>query len=74
MLPVAAALRAGLAAGHRGDARASRSSAGPDPQAHLDAVEPYVDAGFDELYVANMGPHYRDMIEFYGKEILPVLG
>ena len=48
--------------------------AGPDPQAHLDQVESYREAGYDELYVANMGPHYRDMIEFYGKEILPVLG
>jgi len=48
--------------------------AGPDPQAHLDQVESYRDAGYDELYVANMGPHYRDMIDFYGKEILPVLG
>ncbi len=48
--------------------------AGPDPQAHLDQVESYREAGYDELYVANMGPHYRDMIEFYGKEILPALG
>jgi hypothetical protein len=23
--------------------------------------------------VANMGPHYREMIEFYGSEILPGL-
>jgi G6PDH family F420-dependent oxidoreductase len=48
--------------------------AGPDPQAHLDQVESYRLAGFDELYVANMGPHYRDMIDFYGKEILPAVG
>ena len=48
--------------------------AGPDPQAHLDQVESYREAGYDELYVANMGPHYRDMIDFYGKEILPAVG
>jgi G6PDH family F420-dependent oxidoreductase len=48
--------------------------AGPDPQAHLDQVESYRLAGYDELYVANMGPHYRDMIDFYGKEILPAVG
>ena len=48
--------------------------AGPDPEAHLAQVDSYREAGYDELYVANMGPHYRDMIEFYGKEILPVLG
>jgi G6PDH family F420-dependent oxidoreductase len=48
--------------------------AGPDPQAHLDQVESYRLAGYDELYVANMGPHYRDMIGFYGKEVLPAVG
>jgi len=48
--------------------------AGSDPQAHLDQVESYRLAGYDELYVANMGPHYRDMIDFYGKEILPAVG
>jgi G6PDH family F420-dependent oxidoreductase len=48
--------------------------AGPDPEAHLAQVDSYREAGYDELYVANMGPHYRDMIEFYGKEILPALG
>ena len=48
--------------------------AGPDPQAHLDQVEFYRLAGYDELYVANMGPHYRDMIDFYGKEVLPAVG
>ena len=48
--------------------------AGPDPQAHLDQVESYRLAGYDELYVANMGPHYRDMIDFYGKEVLPAVG
>ena len=33
----------------------------------------YVDAGFDEVYVANMGPHYLDMIEAYGRDVLPQL-
>jgi hypothetical protein len=31
----------------------------------------YADAGYDALYVANMGPRYREMIEFYGRQILP---
>src|SRR4051794_14926553 len=47
--------------------------AGPDPAEHLEQIEKYRGAGYDDFYVANMGPHYRDMIEFYGKEILPVL-
>jgi hypothetical protein len=46
--------------------------AGDDPAAHLEQISSYRDAGYNALYVANMGPHFRDMIEFYGKEILPV--
>jgi G6PDH family F420-dependent oxidoreductase len=45
--------------------------AGPDPAQHLEQIEQYRDAGFDELYVANMGPHYQEMIRFYGEQILP---
>ena len=44
---------------------------GPDPEQHLDALRPYVELGFDEVYVGNMGPHFADMISLYGKEILP---
>ena len=44
---------------------------GPDTADHVAAYEPFVDAGFDEVFVANMGPHYVDMIEFYGREVLP---
>ena len=47
--------------------------AGNDPEQHLKQVQEYADAGFDELYVANMGPHHQDMIEFYGKQVLPQL-
>jgi G6PDH family F420-dependent oxidoreductase len=47
--------------------------AGPDPRVHVAALCEYADAGFDEVYVANMGPHWRDMIEGYGREVLPRL-
>jgi G6PDH family F420-dependent oxidoreductase len=48
-------------------------TAGSDLEAHLATVREYVDAGFDEVYVANMGPHYLDMIDFYGNKVLPEL-
>ena len=48
-------------------------SAGPDAKAHLEAYQPYLDAGFDEIYVANMGPHYADMLRGFGAEVLPAL-
>jgi G6PDH family F420-dependent oxidoreductase len=48
-------------------------AAGNDPVKHLEAYAPYVDAGFDEVYVANMGPHYADMLRAYGESVLPTL-
>jgi G6PDH family F420-dependent oxidoreductase len=47
--------------------------AGNDVAAHLHQLEEYADAGYDELYVANMGPHFREMIAFYGEQVLPQL-
>ena len=44
--------------------------AGNDPQRHLEQIREYAEAGYAELYVANMGPHHQDMIEFYGKHVL----
>lgn len=46
---------------------------GNDVDRHLEGLQPVLDAGFEELYVANMGPHYRDMITAYGAEVLPAL-
>jgi G6PDH family F420-dependent oxidoreductase len=48
--------------------------AGNEPEEHLRQIKQYADAGYDELYVANMGPHSLEMIEFYGKQVLPALG
>jgi hypothetical protein len=53
----------------------TRSSivAGPDVDRHIESFQPYVEAGFEEIYVANMGPHYRDMITRFGAEVLPAV-
>jgi G6PDH family F420-dependent oxidoreductase len=47
--------------------------AGNNPEEHLRQIEQYADAGYDELYLANMGPHSLEMIEFYGTDVLPKL-
>jgi G6PDH family F420-dependent oxidoreductase len=47
--------------------------AGNDVAVHVDAFAPYMEAGFDEVYVANMGPHYTDMLKMYGESVLPAL-
>jgi G6PDH family F420-dependent oxidoreductase len=55
------------------DAIAESAVAGRDPDEHLAQLREYRDAGFDEVYVANMGPHYREMIEAYGHDVLPTM-
>ena len=47
--------------------------AGPEITPHVDQLREYAQAGYDEVYVANMGPHYLSMIEAYGREVLPAL-
>jgi G6PDH family F420-dependent oxidoreductase len=44
---------------------------GPDPADHVEAFQPYLEVGFDEIYVANMGPHYAEMLKMYGEQVLP---
>jgi G6PDH family F420-dependent oxidoreductase len=53
----------------------TRTSAvcGPDIERHIEVFAPYRDAGFDEVYVANMGPNYKEMIQAYGEKVLPAL-
>ncbi|QIX27577.1 LLM class F420-dependent oxidoreductase [Nocardioides sp. JQ2195] len=46
---------------------------GSDPERHREALRPFVEAGFEEVYVANMGPHWRQMIDMYAESVLPVL-
>jgi G6PDH family F420-dependent oxidoreductase len=47
--------------------------AGPDPEKHLARIQQYVDAGYDEVYVAHIGPDQAGMIDFYAREIIPNL-
>lgn len=46
---------------------------GNDPEAHLRMIGKYADAGFDEVYVANVGPHYQGLFDLYAKQVLPRL-
>lgn len=48
---------------------ASAIVCGPDVARHVAAFEPVRD--FDEVYVAPVGPYWREMIEHFGSEVLP---
>jgi len=47
---------------------------GPDPQRHLDAIAEYVEAGYDHVYLHQVGPEQAGFFEFYERQILPELG
>lgn len=55
------------------ESTAERFTVGNDVDAHVATLQAYVDAGHDEVYVANIGPHSVAMIEAYGREVLPRL-
>ena len=44
---------------------------GDDPDEHLRQLAAYVDAGYDEVFVNQIGPEQKGFFEFYGREILP---
>ena len=44
---------------------------GPDPERHLQAIQEYVDAGFDRVYVHQVGADQVGFMRFYEREILP---
>jgi G6PDH family F420-dependent oxidoreductase len=47
---------------------------GPDPERHLANIRSYIDAGFDEIYISQIGPDQAGFLEFYQKELAPGLG
>jgi len=42
---------------------------GPDPQPYLDAVRPYVQAGYDHVVLMNAGPDPDGFLDFFAKEL-----
>lgn len=46
---------------------------GPDPEAHVKAIEEYADAGYDHVYVHQVGPDQEGFFDFYSREVLPQL-
>jgi len=46
---------------------------GPDPERHVEAIRQYVDAGFDHVFVHQVGPDQEGFFRFYESEVLPKL-
>lgn len=46
---------------------------GPDPDGYVQSVQSYVEAGFDEVYVNQIGPRQAEFFRFWEREIQPAL-
>jgi len=55
------------------DMVAEKIPCGPDPERHVEAIKPYVDAGFDEIYLGQIGGDQEGFFEFFRKEVEPRL-
>jgi G6PDH family F420-dependent oxidoreductase len=52
---------------------AERITCGPDAKRHLEAIQPYLDAGFDHVYLHQVGPDQAGFLEFAERKLLPEL-
>lgn len=55
------------------DEVAESVTCGPDPERHLETIREYVEAGYDNVYVHQIGPDQDGFFRFYETEILPAL-
>ena len=46
---------------------------GPDPERHVAKIREYFDAGYDHVYVHQIGPDQDGFFRFYEREIIPKL-
>ena len=47
---------------------------GPDLEPHKEMLRQYADAGYDEVYVQQIGGNFEEFFQAYRKEILPEFG
>jgi G6PDH family F420-dependent oxidoreductase len=52
---------------------AEKVPCGPDPARHAEVITRYLDAGFDKVYVNQIGPEQAGFFEFYVRELRPRL-
>jgi G6PDH family F420-dependent oxidoreductase len=56
------------------DMVAESIACGPDPERHVAAIKPYLEAGFDEVFINHIGDDWDNFLPFLTKEVLPRLG
>jgi len=53
---------------------ASSIPCGPDPEVHAQAISKYVEAGYDEIFISQIGDDQRGFLDFFASELRPILG
>jgi coenzyme F420-dependent glucose-6-phosphate dehydrogenase len=60
-----------LAEGVTEDDVAAEISCGPDVEVHLQKIQAYLDAGYDQVYLHQVGPDQEGFMRFASKTLLP---
>jgi len=47
---------------------------GPDPAKHIEQIRAYAEAGYDHIYLHQIGPDQQGFVQFYQREVMPRLG
>jgi G6PDH family F420-dependent oxidoreductase len=55
------------------DKLASKIVCGPDPAKHIEQIQKFSEAGFDHVYIHQVGPDQDGFFRFYEREVLPKL-
>ena len=42
-----------------------------DPERHLEGIKEFIDAGYDNVYFHQVGPHQEGFLQFAEAELLP---
>lgn len=45
----------------------------PDPEKHIEYIQHFIDLGFDEVYIHNVGRNQEEFIELYGQKVIQQL-
>ena len=44
---------------------------GPDAQKHIEGIQKFIDAGYDHVYIHQIGRDQEGFFRFYAEEVLP---
>ena len=55
------------------DAASENVACGPDPEVHLAEIRKFADAGFDHLWIHQIGPDQDGFFRFFQRELRPRL-